>query len=236
MDLRSAQLLARQLLDDHGLTRWRVELDSAVARAGVCRYAERTIGLSAPLTRLHAEAEVRETILHEIAHALAGPHAKHGPRWRAVAHAIGSTGQRCLDEDAPRIEGPWVGTCPVGHRLTRHRRPTRVVTCGQCTRRFDLRHLLTWTHHGEPGAMHANYTAELEALRSGTTPAVALPLGTPVRITVPGRYAGRSGLIVRRGRSRFQVRCGALVLEVPFAGVAPVRQEGPEGGNLDDEW
>ncbi|MEO3937372.1 SprT-like domain-containing protein [Dermatophilaceae bacterium Soc4.6] len=222
MDLRSAQLLARQLLDEHGLTRWRVELDSAVTRAGVCRYADRTIGLSGPLTRLHDETEVRETILHEVAHALAGPRAQHGPRWRAIAHSIGSSGERCLGDEAPRIEGAWVGTCPAGHRTTRHRRPTRVVACGRCSRRFDLRHLLTWTHRGRPGVMHVSYRAELEALRSGTTPAVALAVGTPVRITVPGRYAGRSGRIVRRGRTRFHVACGDLVLEVPFAGVAAV--------------
>lgn len=220
MHLPDALLLARRLLDEHRLSSWRVELDSAVARAGVCRYDTRTIGLSGPLTRLHSEAEVRETVLHEVAHALAGPRAQHGPHWRAIALSIGSTGERCVDRAAPRIEGGWVGTCPAGHRLTRHRRPTRVVTCGRCTRRFDLHHLLTWTHHGQPGVMHVNYLAELDALRSGITPALALPLGTPVRITVPGRYAGLPGVIVRRGRTRFHVRCQAGVLEVPFAGVS----------------
>ena len=83
--------------------------------------------------------------------------------------------------------------------------------------------------------MHVNYTAELAALRSGTTPTAALPVGTPVRITVPGRYAGRSGHIVRRGRSRFRVQCGGLLLEVPFAGVAAVTSVGP-AGRAGDEW
>ena len=54
----------------------RVAYDSAKRRAGVCRFATQTLGLSAPLTTLHSEVEVRDTILHEIAHALVGP--RHG--------------------------------------------------------------------------------------------------------------------------------------------------------------
>lgn len=222
MDTRDALTLARQLLDQHGLTHWTVQLDSAKTRAGICRYRERSIGLSAPLTRLHADAEVRDTILHEVAHALAGPRAKHGPEWRRVARSIGCTAQRCVSQDSPRIDGAWVGTCPAGHRTTRHRAPARVTTCSRCSSRFDLRHLIAWTHHGAPGRMHPNYLAELTALRAGTRPATTLPVGTRVRITVPGTYAGRPATIIARKRTRFHVRCEGVVLEVPFAGVAPV--------------
>lgn len=105
MDTRDAHDLARALLAQHGLTSWSVEWDSAKTRAGVCRFPEQTIGLSAPLTRLHDEAEVRDTILHEIAHALAGPQAKHGPRWRQVARSIGCSGRRCTSEESERIAG-----------------------------------------------------------------------------------------------------------------------------------
>ena len=35
--------------------------------------------------------EVRDTILHEIAHALAGAKAKHGPAWKAIARRLGAT-------------------------------------------------------------------------------------------------------------------------------------------------
>ena len=45
--------------------------------------------------RAHAldasEAEIRDTILHEIAHALAGPEARHGARWKAIARRIDAT-------------------------------------------------------------------------------------------------------------------------------------------------
>lgn len=216
----AVRALARSLLDEHGLTDWRVELDRAKARAGVCRYAERTIGISAPLARLHPEAEVRDTVLHEVAHALAGPEAGHGPRWRAVARRIGCSARRCVAPDVPRVVGAWVGTCPAGHRTERHRRPERLASCARCSPRFSAEHLYTWTHHGRPAPMHPNYVAELEALRSGR-PRVLLAPGSPVRVTAPGPYAGRHGVVVKRGRTRYHVQVAGGVLAVPFAGVEP---------------
>lgn len=219
MDTRDALDLARALLDTHGLKAWSVEWDSAKTRAGICRFQEQTIGLSAPLTRLHDEAEVRDTILHEIAHALAGPQAKHGPHWRQVARSIGCTGTRCTSEQAERIAGAWLGVCPAGHGVTRHRAPTRVTSCTQCSPNFDLKHLLGWSLHGDPARMHPNYSAELAALRAGALPVTMLPVGSTVRIIAPGRYAGRLGIVVRRGRTRFHVRCDLVTIDLAFAGV-----------------
>ncbi len=233
MDTRDAFDLTRTLLDTHGLTSWSVEWDSARTRAGVCRFQEQTIGLSAPLTRLHDEAEVRDTILHEIAHALAGPQAKHGPRWRQLARSIGYSGRRCSFEKAERIAGAWLGVCPAGHGVTRHRAPTQVTTCTQCSPRFDLQNLFGWSLHGNPARMHANYSAELKALRSGTTPVTMLPVGSQVRITTPGRYAGQLGTVVRRGRTRFHVRCAEVTIDLPFAGVERIGGEMLAG--FDDE-
>lgn len=234
MDTRDALDLPRALLDRHGLIRWTVEWDSAKSRAGICRFREQTIGLSAPLTRLHGEAEVRDTILHEIAHALAGPEAKHGPRWRQVARSIGCSAQRCVPETSERIAGTWLGVCPAGHCITRHRAPTRVVTCPECSPAFDLRHLFAWSLHGHPARMHPNYSAELAALRSGIAPVTMLPVGSHVRITAPGRYAGQTGTVVRRGRTRFHVRCANVTLDVPFAGVERVVPD--LLADVTDEW
>src|SRR3954471_13189386 len=113
MDLDEAARLARSLLDEHGRGEWEVVLDRAKRRAGVCRPGRKEIGLSAPLTAIHPEAEVRDTILHEVAHALVGPRRGHDDVWRATALRIGCSGQRCSSPDAPGIEGSWVGTCPA---------------------------------------------------------------------------------------------------------------------------
>ena len=130
----------------------------------VCRFGKRQIGLSRPLTELHSEEEVRDTILHEIAHALVGPEHGHDRVWRAKARAIGSSGERCVSLDAPRVVGDWVGTCPAGHTSTRHRAPQRVATCSRCSRRFDLRNLIRWRYQGASVPMPERYAAELRRL------------------------------------------------------------------------
>lgn len=219
MDLRHARSLARGLLDLHGLQDWTLVLDRAKTRAGVCRPHRREIGLSAHLTRLHPEEEVRDTVLHEIAHALVGPRHGHGPVWRAKALEIGCSAQRCSSTDVPQVEGPWIGTCPAGHVRRRHRRPTRVASCSRCSAVFDPAHLLAWTHLGRKVPMHPNYEAELAALRDPRQPRSLDPLtvGDRVRVVAPGRFHGTVGEIHKRGRTRFHIRVPGGVLTVPFS-------------------
>ncbi len=220
MDLRDAYALAEHLLEVHGLPAWTVAYDSAKRRAGVCRFATRTLGLSAPLTTLHSEAEVRDTILHEIAHALVGPRHGHDETWRRTAVAIGCSGERCVAADAPRVEAAWLGVCPAGHTIERHRRPERVMSCSRCRPQFDVAHLLSWTHHGRPGVMHPNYVAELDRLMTGQRP-TWIRVGGRARITADGEHHGLVGRVVKRGRTSYHLKIGSMVFRVPFACVEP---------------
>lgn len=219
MEIGAAREMARGLMDEHGLQDWQLVVDRAKRRAGVCRSADRTIGLSGPLTELHSPEQVRDTVLHEIAHALAGPRAGHGPRWREIAASIGAVPERCLPSDAPTVAGAWVGTCPAGHTIDRHRRPTQVSSCRECSRAFDPEAIFTWTHHGQPAVMPPSYLRQLAAVRvaaerAGSGDLVAV--GDRVRILTPGRYQGVVGVVVKRGRTRFHVRRRGSVLTVPF--------------------
>lgn len=221
MDLADAYTLATGLVAEHGLDDWTVSFDAAKRRAGVCRFETRVIGLSGPLTRIHDETEVRDTVLHEIAHALVGPRHGHDAVWARTARAIGGSALRCLPADAPRVQAPWVGVCVAGHMVERHRRPERVMACRSCGPRFDVAHVFEWAHHGRPAQMHPNYLAELRHLRAGTSLRRA-PVGAPVRITLSGDLEGRIGTVVKHGRTSYHVRLREGVLRVVFAGAEPV--------------
>ena len=233
MQLQEARTLALALMAQHGLDGWRLVFDSAKTRAGVCRPGRREIGLSRHLTVLHSHDEVRDTVLHEIAHALVGPAHGHDAVWRATAVRLGCSGDRCVPTTAPRIAGDWVGVCAAGHTTTMHRSPQRVRSCRQCASSFSPEHVFTWTYRGSTVAMHPRYVAELARLtrgvgRSGVAPAAperpnpvaSAPLpavGDLVRLRTAGQYDGQIGLVERRGRTRFRVRLEQVVVSAPFS-------------------
>jgi predicted SprT family Zn-dependent metalloprotease len=216
----------------HGLSGWRLVFDNAKTRAGVCRSGRKEIGLSGALTRLHSPAQVTDTVLHEIAHALVGPAHGHDKVWRALALRIGCSGTRCVPDDAPRVEGAWIGVCPAGHRRTAHRRPQRVRSCRQCSNVFDASALFVWTHRGRPAQMHPNFVAELARIQgrpaapavqaASTHSSVSLRVGDRVRLAGGGRYGGLVGVIEKRGRTRYQVQTDLGLLSTPFTLVEPI--------------
>jgi hypothetical protein len=224
MEITRALAVGRRLLSEHGLDDWTIVADRAKTRAGVCRFGKRQIGISSPITILHDEAEVLDTILHEIAHALVGPQHGHDAVWRSKALAIGCTGERCVSSDAPRVPGDWTGRCPAGHEKTRHRAPTRLMSCGQCARRFDSRHLFTWTYRGRPAVLPDSYAAQLAALRlthgMPSEPTRPRPMvGDLVEVASDGPWRGRTGEVELVGAVRCQVRVGEDLVSMPLDAV-----------------
>lgn len=151
MHLSAATNLARELMDAHGLAEWNLKLDSAKRRAGATVPAKRQIRFSKEHLALYSPQQVRLVVLHEIAHALAGPGTKHGPRWRAICLEIGGDGRATLDPSWPQPAPLWRGTCPRGHVILRYRKTTRPQSCGICRPTFSTDSLLTWrnTRTGE---------------------------------------------------------------------------------------
>lgn len=150
MDLQDAARLARTLMDEHGLRDWAFALDRARVRAGACHFTDRRISLSRHVTLAHDPEQVRETVLHEVAHALVGPRHGHDAVWRARARAIGATGQRCYSGAEPAVPGRWQGRCAAGHLVHRHRRPTVVLLCTRCRGVPTLDRVIDWSHDGRP--------------------------------------------------------------------------------------
>ena len=131
-----AQSLARSLMDAHHLREWSFAFNRRKRSLGVCYYERKRIELSVYYIARNEEPSIRDTILHEIAHALAGRRAGHGAAWKAICRALGATPQRC-DSQAAMPAGRWHATCPSCQRVyTRHRRPQRHATyaCRKCGR------------------------------------------------------------------------------------------------------
>ena len=91
---------ARRLMDRHGLEDWTFRLSAAETRLGECRESERVIQLSARHAVTAEPRDATDTILHEIAHALAGAKARHGPAWKAIATRLGARPRARAEESA----------------------------------------------------------------------------------------------------------------------------------------
>lgn len=123
---------------------WSFGFDNAKTRAGLCNYTTKTITVSRYLALRYEDDEIHQVLLHEVAHAIAGSRAGHGPKWRQVATDLGYEGKRLHDGAIADELAPWVGHCAAGHQFHRYRKPTRTLSCGKCSRSFNRQHLIDW--------------------------------------------------------------------------------------------
>ena len=138
MDVEKAYRLALEKLNDYGLQNWDIMLDTAKSRFGCCYHRQRLITLSKVLIDLNTEADVLDTILHEIAHALVGVSHGHDRVWRQKAIDIGCNGKRCYGEHIIQPPTKYQAMCPscntVYHR--NRRTPTGIIYfCPPCHRK-----------------------------------------------------------------------------------------------------
>jgi predicted SprT family Zn-dependent metalloprotease len=143
-ELNRVRTWANALIELHLDRAWSFTFDNAKTRAGLCNYTDKRISVSKYLASRYEDDEIHQVLLHEVAHAIAGTRAGHGPRWKAVAADLGYEGKRLHDGAIADELAPWVGTCPSGHVHYRYRRPTRPLACGKCSRRFDPAYSISW--------------------------------------------------------------------------------------------
>jgi len=143
-ELARVRVWAEALIRMHLDTEWTFAFDHAKTRAGLCNFTSKRISVSRHIALRSDDDEVHQTLLHEVAHAIAGAGAGHGPAWKKVADELGYVGGRTHDGPVPTELAPWVGTCPNGHVSYRYRRPTRAMSCGRCSRRFDPSLRIDW--------------------------------------------------------------------------------------------
>jgi hypothetical protein len=151
--------LADRLLAEHGLAdqgwtfAWSSRFTRVLART---EYRDRVVRFSLPDAESDGPENVRQILLHEIAHALAGHAAQHGPAWRATARSIGYSGGRTgssartearreIERDRRASAAAELGLAPLGGPLQvgrevwfmargdLHRGRITAVRAGRCT-------------------------------------------------------------------------------------------------------
>jgi predicted SprT family Zn-dependent metalloprotease len=156
MDLDAVASLARDLMDQHGLDNVPLAFDRSKTVIGWCHHRAmgdyswvEKIVLSKEFMKILPEDEIRDVILHEIAHALAPFNAYHDIRWQVIAKRIGAEPVACK---ATSISPPgaYKAICPNGHESEQYRLPRkRVYTCGRCSPRvFNPRVVLSYYRNG----------------------------------------------------------------------------------------
>ncbi|MFO0801887.1 MAG: SprT family zinc-dependent metalloprotease [Gemmataceae bacterium] len=149
MDLKELQALAQAKIAEFGLKGWSFRFGRSKRRLGLCDYRAQCIEIAAYYAYFTPDDAVKDTLLHEIAHALAGPGAGHGPKWRAVAKRIGATPKACDDSPETVVPpGDWQAACGgCGKMHYRYRRPA-TISGYRC--RCEARSPLTFTFRGQP--------------------------------------------------------------------------------------
>jgi predicted SprT family Zn-dependent metalloprotease len=138
--------LAKDKIIEHGLAgNWVFVFDSAKQRAGLCNYSDHKISLSKYIVEYHSIDQSEQVILHEIAHALAGKSAGHGPNWKKTAKAIGYRAEKFTGKEIAEQTAKWVGECRNGHRHYRFKSPKAALSCLYCGRGFNPRNVISWT-------------------------------------------------------------------------------------------
>lgn len=136
--------LAHRLFQQHGLVNYSFGFDRAVRRAGQCDFRSRRITLSRHLVQNLDIDQVEQVLLHEIAHALVGQAAGHGPEWKQSARAIGYRFEKVDWAAMAQNTNRYVGSCPAGHEHVRMRKPSGPRSCRKCAGSFSFDHLISW--------------------------------------------------------------------------------------------
>lgn len=213
MQRQHATDFALSKLTEHGLTSqgWRFEIVDrpTVSGLGLCWFGAKLITLTGWYVDLNDEAAVHDTILHEIAHAIAGREAGHGPGWKAVAARIGAVPSRLKDQRIiNRPAGKYLAVCP--HCQGEHwmgARPKRQRYC-RCTRSMGESRPPLEYQKQRPRVVAATHTiirGEMVAHAAGNMPAPA-PVTPPEIDELLNRLAKATGREAKQIRAALRRR------------------------------
>ena len=148
MTIDQAISLSKSLLNQYPeLSEWGVTTNKRKRSFGICSYRYRRIELSEFLIPHMTDKAIKDTIIHEIAHALTRGH-NHDYVWRRKCIELGGDGRRVGGDDKyiNALESrknfdktaKYTLTCPVcGDSHGRHRKTSKSSSCGKCCNYYN---------------------------------------------------------------------------------------------------
>ena len=163
MNMKEIRELAETLISQHlDSNLWEFEWISSSHSCGRCKYnltPDRRILLAGGKIQVNTDyaiygelEEIKNTILHEIAHAIAGPHANHGYHWKSACYRIGAKPERLhhhshASEMMAFVNAKYRAVCPTcKHIHYIARMPKRIKLCAtsSCKEQPTHSRQLTW--------------------------------------------------------------------------------------------
>lgn len=138
---------AREVMRRHGVTA-QLRFSRAVRVLGRWNERSRTITITRHLLdRPELDGVLKDTLLHEVAHAIAGACEGHGEVWRRACLRVGAQPKRCAEAGLSRLIGAtkWVVACvDCDNKIERIRKPRPALTeryrCKKCNGRLTVKH------------------------------------------------------------------------------------------------
>jgi hypothetical protein len=129
-DLQALAARATAWIAAHQLEGWSFQCDHATPRAGCCNSQTQVNSLAHAYARTAPDADMDDTLLHAIAHALVGKAHGHDQVWQAKAVALGGAGHRC--HDVPCTPPRYIVTCANACWVTTAERRQQGAVCRTC--------------------------------------------------------------------------------------------------------
>ena len=137
MNLDDAKILTLDLMSKYKLDEWTFSFNRKKISIGNCNFNKKTIYLSMPFVLLNEELQVKNVILHEIAHALLPRNVGHSQQWKRKAIEIGCDGQR-VAKNIIRVEGKIKYKCSNCKQIiSTHRKLRRISACNSCCNKYN---------------------------------------------------------------------------------------------------
>jgi predicted SprT family Zn-dependent metalloprotease len=130
---------------------WKVRFNNRKRAFGLCKSRQKVIELSAFLLPLCTAEQIKDTVLHEIAHAIDNEqrgYSNHDYVWKNIARSIGCTGYRVktLSKEArEQISYKWEAHCENCGMIGGYQKRPKYLTGAK---HRTCKGKITWKHVG----------------------------------------------------------------------------------------